>query len=124
VSGERACCIEAMRQSGSTNPGASSMRHRREAAEQGLETVCLPCRAAHHPRTIHSQDTHQGQSETVSGVCGSSRMDANRDSARQALALARAALDAGELDKAERLAAKANRLYASFEVRASLPSGR
>ncbi len=26
VSGERACCIEAMRQSGSTNPGASAMR--------------------------------------------------------------------------------------------------
>jgi hypothetical protein len=36
VSGERACCIEAMQQSGSTNPGASAMRHHREVAEQGL----------------------------------------------------------------------------------------
>jgi hypothetical protein len=36
VAGERACCIEAMRQSGLTNPDASAMRHRREAAEQGL----------------------------------------------------------------------------------------
>jgi hypothetical protein len=36
VSGERACCIEAMQQSGSTNPGASAMRHHREAAELGL----------------------------------------------------------------------------------------
>ncbi len=35
VSGERACCIEAMQQSGS-NPGASAMRHHRKAAEQGL----------------------------------------------------------------------------------------
>jgi hypothetical protein len=29
--GERACGREAMRQSGSTNPGASAMRHHREA---------------------------------------------------------------------------------------------
>ncbi len=36
VSGERACCTEAMQQSGPANPGASAMRHHRETAEQGL----------------------------------------------------------------------------------------
>jgi hypothetical protein len=36
VSGERAGYIEAMQQSGPANPGASAMRHHREAAEQGL----------------------------------------------------------------------------------------
>ncbi len=34
--GERACGGEAMQPNGPTNPGASAMRHHREAAEQGL----------------------------------------------------------------------------------------
>ncbi len=34
--GERACGGEAMQHRGSTDPGASTMRHHREAAEQGL----------------------------------------------------------------------------------------
>jgi hypothetical protein len=43
--------------------------------------------------------------------------EANRDEARKCVVLARRALEAGELDKAERYANKAQRLYASMEVR-------
>lgn len=42
--------------------------------------------------------------------------EANRDEARKCVLLARRCLDAGELDKAERYAHKAQRLYASMEV--------
>ncbi|KAG2437013.1 hypothetical protein HYH02_011444 [Chlamydomonas schloesseri] len=46
--------------------------------------------------------------------------EANRDEARKCVVLARRALEAGELDKAERYANKAQRLYASMEAQAVL----